>query len=165
MHISFHFISFEPSLTLPGLAPTPGRISGPSERREASLGGDRPAGGPEKEAAQRQGSLSLQPPPIAIRIRHSRFLDVARSRSDARPDFRSGRAKRASWEAIPRRGVPGRRPRNVKEGTSTCRKWGPFQGPPRTPIVSPGGFRFSLQGGQILKDRELAVQSHLPCIG
>eukprot|EP00959_Pyramimonas_sp_CCMP1952_P157280 3289017-Pyramimonas_sp.AAC.1 len=84
-----------PSLTLPGLAPTPGRISGPSERREAILGGDRPAGGPEKEAAQRQGSLSLQPPPIAIRIaiiRHSRFLDVARSRSDARPDFRSGRA-------------------------------------------------------------------------
>eukprot|EP00976_Prorocentrum_cordatum_P049838 1005536-Prorocentrum_minimum.AAC.1 len=29
------------------------------------------------------------------------FLDVARSRSDARPDFRSGRN---SWEAIPRRG-------------------------------------------------------------
>eukprot|EP00959_Pyramimonas_sp_CCMP1952_P330965 6930875-Pyramimonas_sp.AAC.1 len=43
------------------------------------------------------------------------FLDVARSRSDARPNFRSGRAKRASWEAIPRRGVTGRRPRNVKE--------------------------------------------------
>eukprot|EP00976_Prorocentrum_cordatum_P065519 1177932-Prorocentrum_minimum.AAC.4 len=43
-------------LTLPGLAPTPGRISGP----------------------------------------------------DFRPDF-------SSWEAIPRRGVPGRRPRNVKE--------------------------------------------------
>eukprot|EP00976_Prorocentrum_cordatum_P101580 1192693-Prorocentrum_minimum.AAC.1 len=43
-------------------------------------------------------------------------LDVARPRSDARPDFRSVRAKRAYWEAIPRRGVPGRRPRsNVKE--------------------------------------------------
>ena len=51
------------SLTLPGLAPTPGRISGPAERSEISaslpevllLGGDPPAGGPGKEAAQRQG--------------------------------------------------------------------------------------------------------------
>eukprot|EP00959_Pyramimonas_sp_CCMP1952_P023421 492274-Pyramimonas_sp.AAC.1 len=62
------------------------------------------------------------------------FLDVARSRSDARPDFGSrisGPAERSEdarystgrgtggsppyWEAIPRRGVPGGRPRNVKE--------------------------------------------------
>eukprot|EP00976_Prorocentrum_cordatum_P064970 1177713-Prorocentrum_minimum.AAC.4 len=42
------------SLTLPGLAPTPGRISGPAER--SLLGGDPPAGGPGKEAAQRQGT-------------------------------------------------------------------------------------------------------------
>eukprot|EP00959_Pyramimonas_sp_CCMP1952_P255644 5339839-Pyramimonas_sp.AAC.1 len=41
------------------------------------------------------------------------FLDVARPRSDARPDFRSVRSEASpSWEAIPRRGVPGRRPRN-----------------------------------------------------
>eukprot|EP00959_Pyramimonas_sp_CCMP1952_P199543 4173914-Pyramimonas_sp.AAC.1 len=33
------------------------------------------------------------------------FLDVARPRSDARPDFRSVRGSE-SWEAIARRGVP-----------------------------------------------------------
>eukprot|EP00976_Prorocentrum_cordatum_P041665 844852-Prorocentrum_minimum.AAC.1 len=46
---------------LPGLAPTPGRISGPAERSEP------PAGGPGKEAAQRQGNnkchLSMPPTP------------------------------------------------------------------------------------------------------
>eukprot|EP00976_Prorocentrum_cordatum_P084354 1185620-Prorocentrum_minimum.AAC.1 len=48
------------SLTLPGLAPTPGRISGPAERSEGLLGGDPPAGGPGKEAAQRQGSITIK---------------------------------------------------------------------------------------------------------
>eukprot|EP00959_Pyramimonas_sp_CCMP1952_P376632 7888546-Pyramimonas_sp.AAC.1 len=41
-----------------------------------------------------------------VHVRCLVFLDVARPRSDARPDFKSVRAKRASWEAIPRRGVP-----------------------------------------------------------
>eukprot|EP00959_Pyramimonas_sp_CCMP1952_P151772 3175723-Pyramimonas_sp.AAC.1 len=42
------------SLTLPGLAPTPGQISGPAD--EASYWEAIPqAGGPGKEAAQRQG--------------------------------------------------------------------------------------------------------------
>eukprot|EP00976_Prorocentrum_cordatum_P082098 1184681-Prorocentrum_minimum.AAC.3 len=35
-------------------------------------------------------------PPAANFSLDATFLDVARSRSDARPDFRSGRAKRAS---------------------------------------------------------------------
>eukprot|EP00976_Prorocentrum_cordatum_P039008 793302-Prorocentrum_minimum.AAC.3 len=41
------------TLTLPGLAPTPGRISGPAGFQERS---ELPAGGPGKEAAQRQGN-------------------------------------------------------------------------------------------------------------
>eukprot|EP00959_Pyramimonas_sp_CCMP1952_P129408 2706306-Pyramimonas_sp.AAC.1 len=44
------------------------------------------------------------------------FRDVARPRSDARPDF-------IYWEAIPRRGVPGRRPRNVKEVKTAHREY------------------------------------------
>eukprot|EP00959_Pyramimonas_sp_CCMP1952_P176752 3694432-Pyramimonas_sp.AAC.1 len=38
------------SMTLPGLAPTPGRISGPSSKSSERAGGSG-----EKEAAQRQG--------------------------------------------------------------------------------------------------------------
>eukprot|EP00976_Prorocentrum_cordatum_P073513 1181124-Prorocentrum_minimum.AAC.5 len=51
------------------------------------------------------------------------FLDVARSRSDARPDFRSGRAKRAPgspWEAIPRRGVPAGKEAAQRQGKVCC---------------------------------------------
>eukprot|EP00959_Pyramimonas_sp_CCMP1952_P413460 8663913-Pyramimonas_sp.AAC.2 len=40
---------------------------------------------------------------------------LAPTNSDARPDFRSVRAKRAPLGGDPPAGVPGRRPRNVKE--------------------------------------------------